>query len=386
MHDNSGGVAVKGRAATRARASADPESFIVGESRAIVELRRLIRQVGPSDASVLVTGPSGSGKEVVARAIHAASPRAAAPRVAVNCGAIPRDLLESELFGHEKGSFTGAHAQHRGRFEEADGGTLFLDEIGDMPADMQVKLLRVLEERVVQRVGGRGQIPVDVRIVAATHRDIDRAIDEGRFREDLYYRLAVFPIEIPPLAARVEDVPLLVRHFLARAGGRGAVRFTAEAMARLQRHDWPGNVRELKNLIERARILHAGEAVGAEQIERLMLRRGRVGAAERQALWAATDVMAPAGDAADPAAEEARDEAPRGDVVVAIREGIDLDAPRLAAGQPVALRDMLAEIERRYIEQALSLSGGVVADAARLLSLQRTTLIEKMRKYELRAA
>jgi len=392
VHDNSGGVAVNGETATKSRGPVDPESYIVGASRAMVELRRLIRQVGPSDASVLITGPSGSGKEVVARAIHAASPRAAAPRVAVNCGAIPRDLLESELFGHEKGSFTGAHAQHRGRFEEADGGTLFLDEIGDMPADMQVKLLRVLEERVVQRVGGRGQIPVDVRIVSATHRDIDRAIDEGRFREDLYYRLAVFPIEIPPLAARVEDVPLLVRHFLAKAGRRDAIRFTAEAMERLQRHDWPGNVRELRNLIERARILYAGQTVGAEQIERLMLRRGRVGAAERQALWAATDAMAPAREMpapvetarpAEPAtAAEARDEG----VVVAIREGIDLDAPRLAADQPVALRDMLAEIERRYIEQALTLSGGVVADAARMLSLQRTTLIEKMRKYELRAA
>ena len=161
----------------------------------------------PATASVLLTGPSGSGKEVAARAIHAASTRAKAPFVAVNCGAIPRDLLESVLFGHEKGSFTGAHAQHIGKFEEADGGTLFLDEIGDMPADMQVKLLRVLEDRAVQRIGGKGQIAIDVRIVAATHRDIDAAIDAGAFREDLFYRLAVFPIDLPSLAERASDLP-----------------------------------------------------------------------------------------------------------------------------------------------------------------------------------
>jgi sigma-54 specific flagellar transcriptional regulator A len=372
--------------AAKAETDTGIDGLIVGESPAIVELRRLIRQVGPSDASVLVTGPSGSGKEMVARAIHAASGRAAAPRVAINCGAIPRDLLESDLFGHEKGSFTGAHVQHRGRFEEADGGTLFLDEIGDMPADMQVKLLRVLEERCVQRVGGRGQIPVDVRVVSATHRDIDRAIEEGRFREDLYYRLAVFPIEIPALAERAGDVPLLVRHFLGQAKGCARVGFTAEALERLARHDWPGNVRELKNLIERARILFDGQTVGAEQVERLMLRRGRVGAVERKALWDATDAMAPAEIAPAPAAVETPSSPPTDDVVVPIREGIALDAPGLAEGQPVALRAMLAEIEQRYIEQALTLSGGVVADAARLLSLQRTTLIEKMRKYEVSAA
>jgi sigma-54 specific flagellar transcriptional regulator A len=363
---------------------ADIASFIIGESAAMTELRRLIRQVGPSNASVLVTGPSGSGKELVARAIHLASDRATAPRVAVNCGAIPRELLESELFGHEKGSFTGAHAQHRGRFEEADGGTLFLDEIGDMPADMQVKLLRVLEERVVQRVGGRGQIPVDVRIVSATHRDIERAIDEGRFREDLFYRLAVFPIDIPPLAGRAEDVPLLARHFADRAKGAERVRFTPAALDRLARHDWPGNVRELKNLIERAGILFAGQAIGAEQVESLLLRRGRVGAVERRALWEATDAMAPQPAPAPEPAATPVPEAIEDNVVVPIREGTDMN--QLAHGQPVALRDMLAGIERRYIQEALALSGGVVADAARLLSLQRTTLIEKMRKYEMNAA
>jgi sigma-54 specific flagellar transcriptional regulator A len=361
--------------------------MIVGTAPAIVELRHLVRQVAPSDASVLLTGPSGSGKEVVARAIHAASGRGEKPFVAVNCGAIPRDLLESELFGHEKGAFTGAHAQHKGRFEEADGGTLFLDEIGDMPADMQVKLLRVLEERAVQRVGGRGQIGVDVRIVAATHRDIDAAIDDGRFREDLFYRLAVFPIEIPSLAERRSDVPLLIRHFLAKSGKRGGdVRFSEAAFDRLAEHGWPGNVRELRNFVERATIMFAGRTIGAAEAGSLLLRRGRVGAVERSALWEATERLA----AAFPLEEDKDDQAPvirsEGEVVP-IRADIALpEMGGMNAGQPVALRDMLAEIERRYIEEALTLSDGVIADAARMLSLQRTTLIEKMRKYEMKAA
>ena len=190
------------------------ETLLVGESEAINEVRRLVRQVGPASASVLIMGPSGSGKEMVARAIHISSIRKSKPFVAVNCGAIPRDLLESELFGHEKGSFTGATALRKGRFEDANGGTLFLDEIGDMPADMQVKLLRVLEERAITRVGGHAVIPVDTRIVSATHRDIALSIEDQRFREDLFYRLAVFPITLPSLYDRPEDIPLLVEHFL----------------------------------------------------------------------------------------------------------------------------------------------------------------------------
>jgi sigma-54 dependent transcriptional regulator, flagellar regulatory protein len=352
------------------------ETLIIGDAPSMAGLRRLVRQVAPSDASVLLVGPSGSGKEVVARAIHAQSRRAGKPFVAINCGAIPRDLLESELFGHEKGSFTGAFAQHKGRFEEAHGGTLFLDEIGDMPADMQVKLLRVLEERVVQRIGGRGQIAIDVRILAATHRDIDAAIDAGTFREDLFYRLAVFPIEVPSLAERAEDVPLLVGHFLARAKGRKPVRFSAAAFERMAEHGWPGNVRELRNFVERAGIMFAGRTIGRDEAGALLLRRGRVGAIERKALWDATDI------AVEPAPAPAL--APAEAVVVPIRA--DTPAIPMTGAQPVALRDMLAEIERRYIEEALTQSDGVIADAARMLSLQRTTLIEKMRKYEMRAA
>ncbi|MGZ8359169.1 MAG: sigma-54 interaction domain-containing protein [Allosphingosinicella sp.] len=340
---------------------------LVGDSPAMAELRKLIRQVAPSNASVFVTGPSGSGKEVVARAIHDFGQRSSRSYVPVNCGAIPRELLESELFGHEKGSFTGAHAQHRGRFEEADGGTLFLDEIGDMPHDMQVKLLRVLEERAVQRVGGRGQIAVDTRIVSATHRDIDAAIDEQRFREDLFYRLAVFPVDIPSLAERSGDVPALVRHFARRGSDDNPARFSNSALDRLVAHGWPGNVRELRNIVERANILYPDQELGAEQVELLLVRRGRLSVAERAALWQASEPPAP-----EPAPVEA-DASAESSLVIDPSRGVDL-------------RSVLAEIERRYIEEALDHSSGVVADAARMLSLQRTTLIEKMRKYELKAA
>jgi sigma-54 specific flagellar transcriptional regulator A len=356
------------------RSGADLASFIVGASRPIAALRRLIAQVAPSQAAILLTGPSGSGKEVAARAVHAASARAKRPFVAVNCGAIPRDLLESVLFGHEKGSFTGAFAQHVGRFEEAEGGTLFLDEIGDMPADMQVKLLRVLEEKAVQRIGGKGQIPIDVRIIAATHRDIDAAIDSGSFREDLFYRLAVFPIDLPSLAERAGDLPPLIDHFLKGTPEGVRPRFSETALARLAEHGWPGNVRELRNVVERAAILFPARTIGADEAGALLLRRGRIGAAERAALWQATETLAaPVVEA--PAAE-----------IVPIRPEVDVAATaEVTRERPVALKDMLAEIEQRYIEEALAVSGGVIADAARMLSLQRTTLIEKMRKYEVRA-
>jgi sigma-54 specific flagellar transcriptional regulator A len=353
------------------------ETLLIGISRSMVEVRYLIRQVAPSTASVIVTGPSGSGKEMVARAIHLESNRAAKSYVAVNCGAIPRDLLESELFGHEKGSFTGAVSQKRGRFEDADGGTLFLDEIGDMPADMQVKLLRVLEERSVQRVGGRGEVAVDTRIVSATHRDIDEAMAAQRFREDLFYRLAVFPIDLPSLGERREDVPLLVQHFLSQ--GASGVRFSQGAMDRMVAHDWPGNVRELRNIVERATILFPRQTVSAEQVEIILHRRGRVSNAERAALWEATEQVAPATAAI--AAPAAPVEEPATAAAEAPFEG---DAP-IGEG-PIDLRKMMADLEYRCIAEALRASEGVVADAARLLSLQRTTLIEKMRKHGLAKA
>ena len=356
-------------AARETRLSVD--TLLIGDSAAMCDVRYLIRQVARSDASVIVTGPTGSGKEVIARAIHVESHRAAHPFIAVNTGAIPRDLLESELFGHEKGSFTGAINQRRGRFEEADTGTLFLDEIGDMPFDMQVKLLRVLEARTVQRVGGRGHIAVDTRIVSATHRDIDAAIEGQRFRADLYYRLAVFPIDLPSLAERREDLPMLVRHFVAMSSAK--VSFNQAALGRLLGHDWPGNVRELRNVIDRAAILFGGQVIGAEQVEMLLAPRGRrmAGAAAPMSADVQRDARSLQNDLAARLGEMPADLAP---------------APPLLGDEPVDLRTTVADLEHRYITEALRAADGVVAEAARLLSLQRTTLIEKMRKHGLKAA
>jgi len=346
------------------------DDLIIGQSAGAVELRRLVRQVAPTSASVLLVGPSGSGKEVIARAIHAESRRTSKSYVAVNCGAIPRELLESELFGHEKGSFTGAIAQKRGRFEEAHQGTLFLDEIGDMPADMQVKLLRVLEEHSIQRIGGHGEIAIDARIISATHRDIDDAIVGQRFREDLFYRLSVFPIDVPSLEERREDIPLLVDHFLSF--GRSKIRFTAEAMDRLVWNRWPGNVRELRNIVDRAGILFENQTIGREQVEMVLMRRRR-----------SDRIEAPA-----PVVEVREASEP-----VAIQAGPTLVAPAPPAppepafhSGPVDLRKLMTDLEYRFLAEALRVSDGVVADAARLLSLQRTTLIEKMRKHGLARA
>jgi len=352
----------------------------------MVEVRYLLRQVAASSASVIVTGPSGSGKEMVARAIHAESDRAARSYVAVNCGAIPRDLLESELFGHEKGAFTGAISQKRGKFEDAHGGTLFLDEIGDMPAEMQVKLLRVLEERSVQRVGGRGEIAVDTRIVSATHRDLHEAIDAQRFREDLYYRLAVFPIDLPSLGERREDIPCLVRHFLKNMGPRGDLKLSQAAMDRLIAHNWPGNVRELRNVIERAVILFPGQTVSGEQVEIILCRRSRSSNAERAALWEATEQDAPAPVVVETPAPPPVLEHEESSSVVEASERFTERQEASLSDRPIDLRRVMGDLEYRYISEALRVSEGVVADAARLLSLQRTTLIEKMRKHGLARA
>ena len=228
-----------------------------GTSAAIRDVIALIRQVAAFDSTALVLGESGTGKEVVARAIHDLSPRRGRPFVAVNCGAIPADLLESELFGHEKGSFTGAIAARKGRFEIAEGGTLFLDEIGDMSPSMQVKLLRVLQERVFERVGNHASIRCNVRIIAATHRNLEDSIARGTFREDLFHRINVFPIEMPPLRSRSEDIPLLIRDFVAHnvSEGRGRLQLSQRALAALALHSWSGNVRELGNLVERLSIV-----------------------------------------------------------------------------------------------------------------------------------
>ncbi|WEN14613.1 sigma-54 dependent transcriptional regulator [Rhodanobacter sp. AS-Z3] len=340
----------------------------VGNAKPIQRVNALIRQVAPFDSSVLVLGESGTGKEMVARAIHEQSPRRHQPFVAINCGAIPAELLESELFGHEKGAFTGAISARKGRFEMAEGGTLFLDEIGDMSLPMQVKLLRVLQERAYERVGGNKTQRCDVRIIAATHRNLEQSIAKDRFREDLYYRLSVFPLELPSLRERLEDLPTLIAEFNMRLVRRGLslVRFSAGAMQALHAHAWPGNVRELSNLVERMAILFPhGEVRSSDLPEKY---RGPLDAGEVHG--AALLAMM---DAETQTVGENAAHASHGSERLLPEDGLDL-------------KDHLADIEVCMIRQALDVSGGVVAHAARLLHMQRTTLVEKLRKYGLHSS
>ncbi len=333
------------------------QNLIVGQSPAVVALNSMIDRVARSCASVMITGSSGSGKELVARAVHAASSRADKPFIALNCGAIPPDLLESELFGHERGAFTGANMRRIGRFEAADGGTLFLDEIGDMRFDMQVKLLRVLEDGMVTRVGGNTAIPVNVRVISATHQNIATAIAENRFREDLFFRLGVLPVAVPSLSRRTTDIPVLIAHFQKKAGRPANVRFSREAITRLMQHDWPGNVRELRNIVERASVLYGGETLGVKEIERLL------GLGRPLALVGA-DLVDPSAPVELPALAPAR----------MMTEALD-------ATIPINLKELLETMELERIQMALDVADGVISEAARMLMLKRTTLIEKMRKY-----
>jgi sigma-54 specific flagellar transcriptional regulator A len=317
------------------------QEFPVGRSGAIHGLDQLMRQVAKYDSTVLIRGESGCGKELVARRIHELSARSNGPFVPVNCGAIPRELLESELFGHEKGAFTGALTTRIGRFELADGGTLFLDEIGDMSFDMQVKLLRVLQERAFERVGSGEQRRANVRILAATHRDLETRARAGEFREDLFFRLNVFPIVVPSLRDRLDDLPALIDDLVRRgeAEGRPSISFTETALDCLSAYAWPGNVRELQNLIERLAILYPDQTIDREQLP-------------------------------VPIGERRRNVQPA--VTTIPKSGLDL-------------REYLGNIEKQLIRSALDQTDGTVAHAARLLKLQRTTLVEKLRKYELHA-
>lgn len=338
-----------------------PELFrsLVGNSRTVRQIRDQIDQVAKTDANVLILGESGTGKEVVARNLHYHSARRANPFVPINCGAIPADLLESELFGHEKGAFTGAISARRGRFEIAEGGTLFLDEIGDMSMHMQVKLLRVLQERSYERVGSNKVMMADVRIIAATHRNLEEAINDGRFREDLYYRLNVFPIEMPPLRERKDDISLLINEIITRLEHekRGSVRLTPAAIMALTEYQWPGNVRELANLVERLVIMHPFGVVDVADLPE----KFRVHVAS-------TTVPSPVVSTEQDSITLEADEMPR-----LPRDGIDL-------------KTHLNMLERHLIQQALEDSGGVVAHAANRLKLRRTTLVEKLRKYGLQRA
>lgn len=332
---------------------------LVGDSKPIQIVRRLMAQVADKDVSVLITGESGTGKEVVARNLHYNSGRRQKPFVPVNCGAIPAELLESELFGHEKGAFTGAISSRPGRFEMAEGGTLFLDEIGDMPLNMQVKLLRVLQERVYERVGGTKILKADVRIIAATHKDLEKMIEEGSFREDLYYRLNVFPVEMPALRDRTEDIPLLLNELLFRmeAENRGSIKFNRAAIQSLCQHGWPGNVRELANLVERLAITHPDAVIGLQDLPE----KFRYGTDEEQEEFEQLFLT-------EPASQIEQAEAP---VSASLpEEGIDL-------------KEYLSNLERDLIEQALDEADSVVARAAEKLQIRRTTLVEKIRKYGL---
>ena len=316
---------------------------VTGSSHPIRAVRQLIEQVADFDTNVLITGESGTGKELVARTIHDLSDRADKPFVPINCGAIPPELLESELFGHEKGAFTGAIADRVGRFELAEGGTLFLDEIGDMSLDMQVKLLRVLQERQFERVGSNRSKPCDVRVVAATHRDLPKAVADGEFREDLYFRLNVFPIEMPPLYKRRSDLPQLLEElFTEHSGGNaGNFRVAPEALELLAAYRWPGNIRELGNLVERLAILKPEGQIEIEDLPARILSGPRAPAEEPNTVAAAMEMT------------------------------------------QNNLKEHLSTLEQELIRQAMQAADGVVAKAARLLNVRRTTLVEKIGKYQL---
>lgn len=340
------------------QSNVDQFSGLVGMSQPMQLVRQAMAQVTGRDVNVMITGESGTGKEVVARNLHDFSARSDGPFVPINCGAIPADLLESELFGHEKGAFTGAVSSRAGRFELAKGGTLFLDEIGDMPLSMQVKLLRVLQDRKFERIGGVKTLEADIRVIAATHKNLEKMIEVGEFREDLYYRLNVFPIEVPPLRDRTEDIPLLLNELMRRLNDQGfdSVRFKSSALESLSMHPWPGNVRELANLTERLAILYPNGVVGVSELPS----RFQHVPEPNPELYIIDEL-------------EVRDEL----------QGLPSVEPSLdiLPEEGVDLKTHLESIEKKLIEQALAVHDGVVARAAELLKIRRTTLVEKMRKY-----
>jgi len=321
-----------------------PDAELVGATPAMSRVRDLVRRIAPTDARVLITGESGTGKELVAAAIHGLSPRSGHPFIRVNSAAIPKDLVESEMFGHEKGAFTGATERRRGRFELADGGTLFLDEVGDLGAEAQGKLLRVLESGRFERVGGKGSLSVDVRVIAATHRDLHEEVRAGRFREDLLFRLEVVPLRMPPLRERLADVPLLVDHALQRLRRRQGMRvptFSPAAVAAFQRYSWPGNVRELMNLVERLSILAPSPEIQPSDV---------------------VSVLTPRPGHASPAPT----------------------APGYVEGDTRSLTECLEDYERELIRGALQASEGNVAEAGRRLQTDRANLYRRMRRLGIR--
>jgi len=373
---------------------------ILGSSSELTQLRGLIKQCAASDAPVLLRGQSGTGKELVSRALHSQSVRASNPFVAINCGAIPDQLLESELFGHRRGAFTGATCDRKGRFELAHKGTLFLDEIGDMPSQLQVKFLRVLEEKVIQPLGGTSEIEVDVRIVAATHRDLEEMVTEGEFREDLLYRLNVLPIRIPPLSQRKEDIPELLDHFSESfAVNNKRVSFTRRSLLLLQAYSWPGNVRELSNLVQRFSVLYPGKTIELSKIPEEFLSQELIhmaGFSEDSTIEEQSDVSP--GEKDDLRSfHEVEEETSLNDSLPQANneEGVDFSANDFEqiielsntistlpdAGVPT--KDILNNLESNLIRTALDQTNGNVSKASELLQMGRTSLIQKINKYHL---
>jgi len=344
--------------ALKTRLSDDHPVRLTGESSAIRQLNDVISRVAPTEAWVLITGENGTGKEIVARSIHHQSKRADKPLVAVNCAAIPEELIESELFGHEKGAFTGADKAQAGKFELADGGTLFLDEIGDMSLKTQAKILRILQEQRFERVGGRKTMEVDVRVIAATNKDLLAEIENGAFREDLYYRLKVFPLEVPPLRTRGSDVSKLIQDFmssLVRMHGFKPLTFDDGALEALSRYPWPGNVRELKNFVERMFIMYAGETVGAEMLPPEFRPEAGASVAESQA-----DVAAPA---------------------ACVAETNSLET--LIAEGPADLKQARAEFEALFLASKLKEFEGNVSQLAKAVGMERSSLYRKLKTYDI---
>ena len=339
---------------------------IFGEGKATAELLELMKKIAPTDVSIFVQGESGSGKEVLARQIHKMSERSDKAFVAVNCGAIPRDLLESELFGHVKGAFTGAIADRQGKIAAANGGTLFLDEIGDMPLEMQVKLLRVVQERVVDPVGSNSSVEIDVRVISATHRSIEDHISQGKFRADLFFRLNVVPLYLPPLRERIEEIPKFIDYFSSLySEDNDPVALEDSFVRAIMKYDWPGNIRELSNFIQRISVLFPGESVGLNLIPQRMLPVGLQHLVDQRVGEVDDDRTKMVGD--DSYME-----------IVMSAKGLS------AIGDSnLSLKETLNSLEKEMIRRVLDEVDGNVSMCARILKVQRTTLIERIKKYSL---
>ena len=351
-------------------------SKLVGSSEAAMRLKKLISMVGPSNYAAIIQGQTGVGKELVAESLHDAS-RRKGKFVAVNCAAIPRDLMEAELFGYEKGAFTGAVKTTPGKFEQANKGTLFLDEIGDMNLDLQSKLLRVLENSIVTRVGGRADIQLDVRVVCATHKDLEELVKQNKFREDLLFRLNVFPIQVPTLRERLDDIPEIVTHFLKDnsyiSANEAPFGFDKSGFEALTTYEWPGNIRELRNILERAKVFFPGQSINREQVTQTLLGFDQNAffdqVEENENIWSALDQLGGAerGHEADQSAPPTAK-----------------DFSRLFdSSNSVDVRRLLRDVEIVLIEKALERNAGNTSEAAKDLHLQRTTLVEKIKKYGL---